>query len=564
MKKIFFLIFTVFLSVNIYSQNTIVTVTKYTDAFGKNCPSKQLVFCSDSSYIYILLTNALSTASLSTTSNKKYIGDTTITLATKYYVNSITGHDTNTTWLAPVKSFRAYYVPSDTILVRHIASATSGGWIANKIYQWNTSVWATTTPVSGNAVVVTDSAKVFTYTTSWTSNSSISQAAWNIGGNTGTDPSINALGTLDNKGLIVKTNNTQRLDIKSNGKIYSSSNIYNNSNGLGTFQIAQTPSFGFGYSASSMYVDTATVGGSTVVSKVYAGNNGIGIQTGSGTSVGATITWTDRYLYNTGINKHYFNGNVGINNTNAANPLSVVGNADITGTLKVGSNTFPTGVTGTTGQYFAFTDGVGTLGIASPPIGATGATGNTGVTGATGNTGITGATGGTGATGLDGVTGATGLTGATGATGETGATGSTGFTGTQLITDYFEVNNIVLGTGVINKTVLDSNKITIDSLDILGTETYQIDDNTIILPTGISGSGHIDVDSVGKIILYIDFSFDADGTVWKVTYSERYSTINPVATADTDGSFCIFDNGSGVAIRNRLAKVVTSKIKINY
>jgi hypothetical protein len=43
------------------------------------------------------------------------------------------------------------------------------------------------------------------------------QSPWNITGNAGTNPSINYLGTSDNKDLLFKTNNTERMRISSSG-----------------------------------------------------------------------------------------------------------------------------------------------------------------------------------------------------------------------------------------------------------------------------------------------------------------------------------------------------------
>lgn len=42
---------------------------------------------------------------------------------------------------------------------------------------------------------------------------------WHLSGNIGTDPDVNFLGTQDNVGLTLKTNNTQRVRIDENGKV---------------------------------------------------------------------------------------------------------------------------------------------------------------------------------------------------------------------------------------------------------------------------------------------------------------------------------------------------------
>ncbi|MDP9955132.1 hypothetical protein J2X97_000769 [Epilithonimonas hungarica] len=49
--------------------------------------------------------------------------------------------------------------------------------------------------------------------------STTDQSAWNTTGNSGTDPSINYLGTTDSQDLVVKTNNAERMRISSAGRI---------------------------------------------------------------------------------------------------------------------------------------------------------------------------------------------------------------------------------------------------------------------------------------------------------------------------------------------------------
>ena len=44
-------------------------------------------------------------------------------------------------------------------------------------------------------------------------------ANWSLTGNTGTDSTLNFIGTVDGKPLVMKTNNTERLRINSNGNI---------------------------------------------------------------------------------------------------------------------------------------------------------------------------------------------------------------------------------------------------------------------------------------------------------------------------------------------------------
>lgn len=56
---------------------------------------------------------------------------------------------------------------------------------------------------------------------SWKKIADLSEASsnWSLKGNTGTDSTLNFLGTVDGKPLVMKTNNTERLRINSNGNV---------------------------------------------------------------------------------------------------------------------------------------------------------------------------------------------------------------------------------------------------------------------------------------------------------------------------------------------------------
>jgi hypothetical protein len=70
---------------------------------------------------------------------------------------------------------------------------------------------------SGNAVNSINSNYCDTATYAFNTGSAFSY--WNLNGNTGTDPLINFIGTSNNKDLVFKTNNTERMRITSAGKI---------------------------------------------------------------------------------------------------------------------------------------------------------------------------------------------------------------------------------------------------------------------------------------------------------------------------------------------------------
>ena len=133
------------------------------------------------------------------------------------------------------------------------------------------------------------------------------------------------------------------------------------------------------------------------------------------------------------------------------------------------------------------------------------------------------------------------------------------------------VNVTAIGVGTI---VSSSNSFNFGNLAVtdfgFGTQgtfkvnASQITDNVITPRTVISGSGIIDIDSAGFTILHITFNYNTDGSVWNLKYDQLHSGINTVLSTDTNGNYCIFDNGTGIAIKNRLAFTVTSKINLTY
>src|SRR6478609_4599061 len=52
-----------------------------------------------------------------------------------------------------------------------------------------------------------------------TSSQNLSAQSWNLTGNAATNPSTNFLGTTDNKDFVIRTKNTERLRVNSNGNI---------------------------------------------------------------------------------------------------------------------------------------------------------------------------------------------------------------------------------------------------------------------------------------------------------------------------------------------------------
>jgi len=77
--------------------------------------------------------------------------------------------------------------------------------------------------------------------------------------------------------------------------------------------------------------------------------------------------------------------------------------------------------------------------------------------------------------------------------------------------------------------------------------------------TGVSGRGWISVDDGSTTAEWADFFYADDGTVTLIQNSAN------VVNTDTDGKVCIIDDGSGIAILNRLAGAAKGyKIRLEY
>ena len=81
------------------------------------------------------------------------------------------------------------------------------------------------------------------------------------------------------------------------------------------------------------------------------------------------------------------------------------------------------------------------------------------------------------------------------------------------------------------------------------------DDAEIVIATGTVGFGFA---QIGDNQEYAQFSWKADGTVTLINNSA-----NAVA-ANTDDKFCIYDAGSGIAIKNRLGSALDVRFQLHY
>ena len=142
------------------------------------------------------------------------------------------------------------------------------------------------------------------------------------------------------------------------------------------------------------------------------------------------------------------------------------------------------------------------------------------------------------------------------------------FTNTEYTTDVMQFR-LVKGECAEYDTIYSETGLVIRSYDILmqgrinGLEydsdsTVNADDASIVLTNGIYGWGEVYVFNSGVIDQWAEFIISSDGAV----YLKSNST--DVVTTDTDGELCIFDNGSGVTIRNRLGGVRTIKYIIHH
>jgi polygalacturonase len=96
---------------------------------------------------------------------------------------------------------------------------------------------------------------------------------------------------------------------------------------------------------------------------------------------------------------------------------------------------------------------------------------------------------------------------------------------------------------------------TVDSLINKREKSYIPDDGEIVLTAGVAGWGEA---MAGDNQEWASFRFSADGTVTLIANST-----NAVNT-DTDTKFCIYDAGTGIAIRNRLGSALKVAVNVYY
>ena len=109
--------------------------------------------------------------------------------------------------------------------------------------------------------------------------------------------------------------------------------------------------------------------------------------------------------------------------------------------------------------------------------------------------------------------------------------------------------------GTDGKIILSYRKHEIDSTGMHVETSMIADDGEITLTTGRAGRGSA---QIGDNEEYARFRFSSDGTVVVLEQSTN------VAGTDTDGNLCIYDAGSGIAIKNRLGSQKRISCEVFY
>jgi hypothetical protein len=131
----------------------------------------------------------------------------------------------------------------------------------------------------------------------------------------------------------------------------------------------------------------------------------------------------------------------------------------------------------------------------------------------------------------------------------------TGGNGQGELRFYVKTSTVDAVAPELVQTIQNDKTILTNGLTNLRTSETLNDDAQITLSTGVAGFGFV---QIGDNQEWAQFVFTAAGVVTLIQNSS-----NAVNT-DTDGNLCIFDNGSGIAIRNRLGSNLTVRLDINY
>lgn len=131
----------------------------------------------------------------------------------------------------------------------------------------------------------------------------------------------------------------------------------------------------------------------------------------------------------------------------------------------------------------------------------------------------------------------------------------TGGNGQGELRFYVKTSTVDAVAPELVQTIQNDKTVRTNGLTNRKTSEVLADDASITLTTGVAGFGFV---QIGDNQEYAQFVFTAAGVVTLI-----HNSANAVNT-DTDGNLCIFDNGSGIAIRNRLGNDLTIRLDVNY
>lgn len=154
---------------------------------------------------------------------------------------------------------------------------------------------AIVSPATGLLIYQTNGTAGFYYYngTAWTSFAG-SGAGWGLTGNSGTNPTANGIGTTDNQGLSIVTNNTEAIRIASNGNVGIGTNAPTTNLHLYTPPLPVSFNDGFEDNTLSPFTTTGTGGNWTITtsqfnSGTYSAQSGSGVHS-STSDLELTIT----------------------------------------------------------------------------------------------------------------------------------------------------------------------------------------------------------------------------------------------------------------------------------
>jgi hypothetical protein len=207
-------------------------------------------------------------------------------------------------------------VTGDTYLA---GTSPTGGWVANTIEVWNGSAWVSSSATTGDLLQNDNNSIVYKFNgTSWVQ---VGKAPWLIGLNAGvTSPK---LGTSNNTGMGIYTNNTQRLGIGNAGAF-----TFNSLSGTGTVLmglsstgLASRITLGTNLSLSGSTLNASGGGGSALLPTTGAGT-ATGNVTGDATGFNVTLHHPDTLTLSAD-SKTYIEG-VNALNLNSSDTINIL------------------------------------------------------------------------------------------------------------------------------------------------------------------------------------------------------------------------------------------------